>query len=79
MTGHVWDDNGVCQIHGGYCSMAPTETPQLAVPGVDEPVPYRLTAAAPRLLDSEQPGNQTHPFEPPAIRSPAHFETGSTS
>ena len=21
---HVWDVNGVCQIHDGYCSMAPT-------------------------------------------------------
>lgn len=24
MTDHIWDDNGVCQIHGGWCSMAPT-------------------------------------------------------
>jgi hypothetical protein len=24
-TDHVWDDNGVCQIHGGYCSMAATD------------------------------------------------------
>jgi len=22
--GHVWDGNGICQRHGGYCSMAPT-------------------------------------------------------
>ncbi len=21
---HVWDTNGVCQRHGGYCSMAPS-------------------------------------------------------
>jgi hypothetical protein len=23
-TAHVWDGNGICQRHGGYCSMAPT-------------------------------------------------------
>jgi hypothetical protein len=27
ITEHVWDENGVCQIHGDYCSMAATADP----------------------------------------------------
>ena len=25
---HAWDVNGVCQIHGAYCSMAPAVPPE---------------------------------------------------
>lgn len=44
----------------------------------DEPVPYRLTAAALRLLAAEPP-TDPQPLEPADARPLTHLETGSTS
>lgn len=72
--GHVWDDIGICQVHGGYCSMAPA-TPDLAGLPLDAPVPYRLTSRAWRALAA----TATAPVRAPVRAGTATTQTGSRS
>lgn len=42
-TDHLWDGDGICRVHGEYCSMAPTEPPTVRLgpdgtPLVDDPI-----------------------------------------
>ncbi len=67
-TGHVWDGNGICQVHGRYCSLAPTALPDPGGVDVDLPIPYLLTDAGLAALDG--PPATTLPPATPAPDSP---------
>ncbi len=73
VNAHVWDGNAVCQVHGGWCSMAPSTPPVLVGVDVDvdvdAPIPYLLTAAGLAVLDG--PPAPTPAPAQPATPSPS--------
>jgi len=63
LNAHVWDGNGVCQVHRGWCSIAPSAPPTGV--DVDAPIGYLLTAAGLAVLDG-QPAPTPLPAVPAA-------------